>query len=863
MQEAEKTFRILQEALEKAVKFFSIGVTVDGVPLTQQQAVDVLDVYDTLLDAEEPESYDTRRYFLCRSLECGFMRFLAEILTQPFQHLHEFDAQVTQPFLPLRMKAIKALQRLLLACSEMGEDSCVSCFRVAVEEEIIPLLLRALSESPYEPLRLGAAETLFIFILRISHGRTGFVSTGGVNAMCRSLMGDGSHTVRSMCASILRELVNTHVAEFNNPATVKVILKSLEDTSADVRTLGVEILEQTLRLCTSSIAYVLQDAQSVLLPLRRILDDDPSVEVVVSAARLLETCCEVADMMHLHTFFKFVVSMGLVKVLLLRIRDGGEAGAARARGLRLLIQHTPASYELPRQIFHDTEVLAVLLKGIVDAGRGRTTPGEEFAVFQIKSLELAICVAIILTQSTEYREVLMEELKEYPQWAAAIKNAVISLLNAASLDYFVNIELRDVTGHHLNALHGVPWEADNTPQRVYIYRLFQEQAQRVIMMRENALIDEEAPSSSRADARDILEEEKQGKKVRLTFILLVFATNITFPVESQAAVKEVVDEPPSPQPRPGSRAVPRFPPSTLAGSKHRDHVLSSNGLVSPTKWRNKIQSKKLPDEKEAMAIAYDKFNSSMSFVMKFAQQFGKTKQKADDVVETEDGYFLRMSRLKNPWHAIVKHQKLKTWQVKDLRVGDLFYFSIPFDEIGIKALDVVLYKARRHMMYLKKELLITPHNSKGRRWFLDDMARNIMPKALEYLEDLKELIQSRGADGVRFPIFLFREKELHFGERALHPGNIVEVLDQIGFYFSQSMDKIVGVDKSRLQQLAEQLDNIEGNADMPDTSIHFCSVGPHDTTAEGMKLDTEEANEEDYDGGYGHGTISSDTESDF
>ncbi|RNC35613.1 hypothetical protein TcCL_Unassigned01502, partial [Trypanosoma cruzi] len=86
---------------------------------------------------------------------------------------------------------------------------------------------------------------------------------------------------------------------------------------------------------------------------------------------------------------------------------------------------------------------------------------------------------------------------------------------------------------------------------------------------------------------------------------------------------------------------------------------------------------------------------------------------------------------------------------------------------------------------------------------------------------------------------------------------------KLAFTSHRAWIKIVGVDKSRLQQLAEQLDNIEGNADMPDTSIHFCSVGPHDTTAEGMKLDTEEANEEDYDGGYGHGTISSDTESDF
>ncbi|RNF01170.1 putative casein kinase II, alpha chain [Trypanosoma rangeli] len=857
MQEVENTFRTLHEALGKAVNFFATGAMSNGVPLTQQQAVDVLDVYDTLLDAEETGSQDARLHILRRSLQCGFMRFLADIVAQPLQHLHEFDAQVPQPFLPFRMKAVRSLQRLLLSCSDLGEVSA-SCFRVAVDEELIPQLLQVVSESPHEPLRLGAAETLFIFILRIQHGPTGFVASSGINTMRCALMRDGSHMVRSMCASILREVLNTHALEFTNPVTVSALIKILGDTSADVRTLAAEILEQTLRLYKSDMAYMLHDARSLLLPLRCILDQDPSVEVVESAARLLGTCCGVAVRMHLHAFFAAVVSLNLSKVVLLRIRDGGNAAAARARSLRLLIQYTPAVYELPRQILHDTEVLAVLLKGIVDAGRGRTTPGEDFTAFQIKGLEMALCLAIVLTQSPTYRERLTAELKDYPQWAAAIKNAVISLLNAASLEYFTSIELWDVTGHHLNLLDRVPWDANHTPQQRYIRQLFQEQAQRISVTRETVSMEYEALSFPQSDAYHDFDEVQQEKKARLTFILLAVATNITFPVESRVAATAAVEQPLPVQRRSESRAATGVPTWTQAGgSKQRECVVSPEVLVSPARLGNGPPSTTLLDEKEAVAIAYDKFNSSMSFVMRFTQHYSKAKRKAGVVVETDDGYRLRMSRLKNPWHTIVEDQRLKTWQVKNLKVGDLFYFSVPFDEINAKALGAVLYKARRHMVYLKKELLVTPQCSKGRRWFLYDMMRNIMPKALGQLEELNAFVQSRGADGVRFPIFLFREKELHFGERTLHPGNLMEVLDQIGFYFAQSADKTVGVDNARLQQLAGRLDNVEESASGPDTPNFICSLN----LCEGVTAGTNAAHEEAEDGGgYGHGTISSDSE---
>ncbi|KEG12493.1 putative casein kinase II, alpha chain [Trypanosoma grayi] len=836
------------------------------MPLTQQQAVDVLEVYDALISEAETEQ-EACTYAVRRSLECGFISFLAGILTRPFQHVHELDAQVPQPFLPLRMKAAKSLQRLLITSSDLGARMCSYCFRVALEEGLLPQLLHALAESPHEPLRLSAAETLFVFAFRIHEGTTGLVASGGIGALCRALVGDTSPAVRSVCASVLRETVNTHAEEFTVPGTAAVLVRGLDDGSADVRVLASEIIDQALHLCPSKMVNVLQDSRNLFEALQHIFEEDPSVEVVESAARLFETCCSVAAAMNMHSFFALSIPMNVAKTLLQRLRGGGNAGAALARSLRLLVQYTPAQYELPRRILHEHELLAVLLKGIVDAGRGRSTAGEDYATFQIKSVELALCLCIILSQTPAYREHLERELHDYQHWAAVVKNAAFSLLDAAALDYYTNIELQDITGCHLNALREVEWDPDNTPQRGYVHRLFQKQAQRVGEMQEPVAPDYSAPLLPEVDVHD---EEQQVKKVRLTFVLLVFAINLTFPVDSQEVVEGTGVVPAADgisgglrasQPCVANRAVPRFPSSSApARSKHREYMMNPNGLVNLS-TRGRERSAMSEDEKEAMAIAYDKFNSSMALVMKYTQHYSSKRQKADEFVETDDGYIVRTSRLKNPWHVIVENQRLKTWQVNDLKVADLLYFSLPFDEIGVQTMDALVHKVRRHAMYLKKELLLTPQSNKGRRWFIHDMMKNVMPNALALLEQLRTLVQARGGDGVRFPIFLFREKELHFGERALHPGNLVDVVDQIEFYFSQSVEKTVGVDNARLLQLAKQLDDIEKDANMVDL---------FDSNAPAMQrgADREEAHdqqrqEEDENEGYGHGTISSDSETDL
>ncbi|KAH9599713.1 hypothetical protein LSM04_002201 [Trypanosoma melophagium] len=178
--------------------------------------------------------------------------------------------------------------------------------------------------------------------------------------------------------------------------------------------------------------------------------------------------------------------------------------------MRMLFQYTPPAFALPPRILHNRELLAILLKVIIDAGRGRTVPGEDYASFQIKNVELARYLAIIASQSSAYREHLSRELCDYPQWGTAIKNAVVSLLNAASLDYFTNIELYDITGFHLDGLNGVNWDVNNTPLNQYVEKLFKDQVVRESAMEKSVISEYQTSLSSVVDIRAAEDQDKKS-----------------------------------------------------------------------------------------------------------------------------------------------------------------------------------------------------------------------------------------------------------------------------------------------------------------------------------------------------------------
>ncbi|ORC88661.1 putative casein kinase II, alpha chain [Trypanosoma theileri] len=906
LHDVEDTFLTLQDAFTTAIQFFAKRIVPHGAPLTEQQAVDILDVYDTLLGVEtdghdrlqqqrelQEREQQQRAHVARLSLEGHFAALLVNILSQHLSHVHPQDAQRQEPFLALRMRSLLSLQRLLIACSESGNVISMLCFRIVIQDSLLQQLLRVLAESPYEPLRAGVGETLFIFLVRIHDAPTGFVGCGGVEAMCRAVVADRSPAVRTVCAGVLRELAETHVDGLAGPAAVEALRRALrDDGAAEVRVLAAEVLE---RVVHRRAGEALRDPRALLDAARRALlpgeegsggvgvgvgrggpPEAPAVAVetrtdpvapVEAAARLLETATAAAAAHRLQEYFAHVTTEGMVEALLQRLGSQSHShyqhnngNAALARTLRMLLQYTPPTFALPCRILQNRELLAILLKTIVDAGRGRTIPGEDYAAFQIKNVELALCFAIIASQSSSYREYLSKELCDYPQWGTAIKKSVLSLLSAASLDYFTSIELYDITGFHLNKLNGVNWDVDNTPQNEYVVKLFQDQVRREGAKQKSVRSEYHTSLFPEVEIGFVKDQEK---KVRLTFLILFHATNITFTVDNNMTAEM---KPNFSELHTGKRNTLRFRLSSPAAlsSKHynmqqqqqQQFVGKRENILSPDSCFHsnlplKDQSTVINDEMGAMAIAYDKFNSSMSFVLKYTQHYSTKKQKVEDVVETKDGYVVHLSRLKNPWHPIVENQKLKTWQVNDLKVGDLFYFSLPFDDIGTDTLNAVVYKARKHMAYIKRELLTAPQSNKGRRWFLHDMMKNIMPNMMTLLEELKTIVQNYGGDSTRFPIFLFREKELHFGERSLHPGNIVEVIDQIQFYFSQNVEETIGVNSERLLQLSQQLDNIEKSVninavfDAYSPSVILCGAGE---------------NEDDGDDGYGHGTISSDSE---
>jgi hypothetical protein len=220
--------------------------------------------------------------------------------------------------------------------------------------------------------------------------------------------------------------------------------------------------------------------------------------------------------------------------------------------------------------------------------------------------------------------------------------------------------------------------------------------------------------------------------------------------------------------------------------------------------------------KEQAALAYDRFDSAFRMVMQFAQMYAKRSQMeqfeaalaggsaagrvseaalatvAENYSPAGEGLVMRQSAsLRAQQDRQQSATSMKVWSVSDMRESDLFYFAVPFDEVADASVRAVIERAHRHVAFLRKSLVTAPSRQRGRRWLLVDMVNNIMPRAIELLERLASLLVLHGSRTVRFPLFLFREKELHMGERAIHPGNLVEVLDQICFYFSQRPADVV------------------------------------------------------------------------
>eukprot|EP01065_Artemidia_motanka_P005429 TRINITY_DN12618_c0_g1_i1.p1 TRINITY_DN12618_c0_g1~~TRINITY_DN12618_c0_g1_i1.p1 ORF type:complete len:1045 (+),score=228.75 TRINITY_DN12618_c0_g1_i1:90-3224(+) len=258
----------------------------------------------------------------------------------------------------------------------------------------------------------------------------------------------------------------------------------------------------------------------------------------------------------------------------------------------------------------------------------------------------------------------------------------------------------------------------------------------------------------------------------------------------------------SPRPPAGAQQLqPMFPsyPSSLSPSA------AARRADASTQRHTRMQQ-----HAAAASEVYSKFDHALKLALHFAEYHNRKQQTRPTYKPTSDGYMIRQTKLRDPWCPIVQKKPLKSWSVRNLREGDLFYFAIPFSDVTVAAADQVSARAQKHLTNIKRLFLTTPQRDKGRRWFLFDMLNNIVPGITSALKMLKGLLHRHGEENVKFPLLMFREQEMHEGERSIHPGNLIEVTDQVRFYFTQQPGDLAGVNVAYIRDIDARIRALAG-----------------------------------------------------
>lgn len=647
--------------------------------------------------------------------------------------------------------------------------------------------------------------------------------------------------------SITNNNNNNASAVANAPTATTVVaafaeLLLNESELDDVRVMAAEVLSSACKTAVGAAQLITRDnallSDVLLLANFTISAPDAPPVVVEALCRLVEAMVIAASALRAVPFFELIVSMEMEKPLAQNLRRPTaevHIAAAAARALRHLLQWSPPAYNVGHAIVTTFPTLSVLLKTILDCERGGggsgasdangTTPasaataeeggggGEADLHQQVLAVEVALSIALLMAQSPFARSHLRAELGQYPSWAQSLLDAVAKFLNAPTLEYYAAVDIVDVGGFCINTLTSVQWSEGGKPLKSSVRRLFEEQAERV---RAGVVVGNggtQYPSTTASspflggvngngNAKADVSHEEVRARARLTFVLLNFAMALALAEDGAAAppsqpadndpnnVSQSVLNATTPRGGAGGRSTLRTFPSMGPNSSR---LITSSSSSAPA-----VRPALSRAEKEQLMFAYDKFDSAFKLVLHFSKYYDKKADRegggaaggggsASGVyLPTADGYMVRQTQLKNPWAKIVKRRRALSWAVGDVKEGDMFYFAVPYDELSLRAVESLISALRRHMASTKKALVITPHAAKGRRSLLYDLQENVLPQTMDLLERLASLLDSRGEGTVRFPIFLFREREIHVGERCLHSGILPQIMGQVEYYFAQS-----------------------------------------------------------------------------
>ena len=772
--------------------------------ISLEEARDFLDILTSILNpVDDPERLRTLVFEINKDLVPTVVSFLATLqLTTSGDILSA-----------LTVSALKCLCRIVCACIPLAtpenpytnQDKYLSalCTQALTRSNALSRVAQLMSPMYASEVQLAAGEALFALLLRSEEARDALA--GGAAVVLEHIKGalaaETTAQLRAFGAACMREVANSHPQLLCERETVSLLSRlTALDPSPDVRALAAETIDVMFKHDPQAWAGCTLKKEIATVAVGR-LEQETASEAVQAVLKLTETLF-VADA-HLpegltdSTFTDYFLALFGDRTLIACLRTGGDNKVASlaARCLRLLIQMGPYYRYIGFNICQHAPSISEIIRVISDMGAAPPNVANT-VLNQILRVELSIALCLILAQDPRCRQLLASQLMDQQEAASQLRASILQHLNSAAMEYYTGIGIVDVTGTFFNNPSQVKWEESMRPTRSSVEALFSSQEQRW-----SNYADEQMSKHPAACIPTELTPDNEARTTRLTFILLSLAAHVTFQavLAPPAQVGGVADtaarqsdsyanysrdtplgiKPPQPtrtsllrqwQTHPDEYAAIKRAaamPQTIAPS-----LSSAAFYEQATALPNASSRPVSPQRTVKKAAIFTKFDCALKLCSHFAEYYNRAGKARKVIYDTTpDGVFARRQPRAAAWYA-KPGMASKSWGLQQLKEGDLFYFSIPYVALSSFSLEQVRQRAVRHMAHMKSSFIITPQVAKARRWFLFDMVNHIMPGIHTTLSQLIDLFATYGDENVKFPIVMYREKELlaEGQEASLHAG---------------------------------------------------------------------------------------------
>ncbi|CUG74982.1 Hypothetical protein, putative [Bodo saltans] len=199
----------------------------------------------------------------------------------------------------------------------------------------------------------------------------------------------------------------------------------------------------------------------------------------------------------------------------------------------------------------------------------------------------------------------------------------------------------------------------------------------------------------------------------------------------------------------GSKTV-----NTPLSSKSPSFGISSNTAATPRgghggALKDHMNGKSILEVVKEAPLASDEYLSMaimMHLPIRYGPHYNRGAKAAVRKVNSPQGVFVQPIRRNNA----------QTWSAADVQVGELHVIFVPFHKLSCRVVEDEIMAVDKHLVELSKRLVTTPNVQRTRRWFLQDMVHEVLPKTELLLRDLLDLLYKFGVDDVVYQLSLVR-----------------------------------------------------------------------------------------------------------